>query len=1249
MTKRIFFPENRTKPATEYFDPFLRQAAEKLVEIATQDDSRTLDMSSFTCVVSGNRAKRTLTAYLAKTVGEAIDAKRLDADWIPPDVLLLGETPEKLYDAEKVYGRPLPIANEIAKIYCESRALKTFLTDSRFRNDALALFPVAEGADVAARFEALVADQKNALKLAQTFLSLDQNLANERKNCHDVAEVCQEQGLVNEVKRWRAVGKLHDLYLEELRRCGRFDRNDAREKAIKNGQIGGTEYDRVGNGSRSYFVIGAVDLNQQQKDIFQALEDRVQYWVYAPLSRNGEVENKKENEDSQDAQNPQTSQSSDGPKNTPKSTFKHDFNERPGEFFDEFGCVNPKRWTFDANPTPIIPIPDENVFLVDSPEDQGKAVALLARELSLKEGVETPASADDYERVEAERLVVGAPDLEVVPFVEERMKELGYATIHGEGSPIAQNRVFRVLELFTRYLETRSFDVLGEILRRPDVELWLRRVWNRYELPKASDSKNDDPEEARQREEDAALAADEDDALSEQADYGDPDSNVETEEVDARARWLDDFDEYRETFLPTRVGSRWFKKIDKENSKRNRYYLHLRKASHIIDETLAEFLDKKGSAWLYNSAAKRDKSDAKRDAFDSETDDLDALKIDPTLIGKLLVGNVEYATFQKKRPLAEWTEPIQKLVGAIYPSDVTRPDFDEESQIEGFSKFFRDALDALYRVPSKDERGVPLRDVDVTGAFAIRTLLSEIRGKSVAPTPDQNVVEIQGWLDLLFDDTPYCILTGFNERVVPSTLSGDMFLPNETRKALGLSDASRVFARDAYIAYTLACSRDAFFVVLEKRSLQKDPRLPSRFLFAADDEKIPDRVVRYFGEDGLNNFKNLAKRHDGVPFPQADAKEPTRGESKGFVPPKLNLPPDSPRSWNKDAKGGAFVMNVTDFEKFLGSPYRFFLEKALRLRPATRGANELDAANFGTLAHDVLCEFGKNERIRNATDEYAIFEWLSKRLDERAAESFNDYASPFVRVQIEDLRARLRSFSAWQAKWRKSGYEIREVERSATVELGVDERGRTTKVYGRLDRVDYNPDVDRWIVFDYKTFDSADVGSKNAEREEGGGIKDRLTGATLFTRRVGSVVDKKHRQKVGEGEPNYPSSFAQTYPNEDLDAIFEKRWINLQLPLYRHMLSQIVGQTKDDFDGASLGYVVLTPTDVKAYGAPWTSDELKGADRMARWVVEQIWKICDRGWVDPRETLDGFLPVLCGEKQNFDDFAPITLSYLDEN
>ena len=96
------------------------------------------------------------------------------------------------------------------------------------------------------------------------------------------------------------------------------------------------------------------------------------------------------------------------------------------------------------------------------------------------------------------------------------------------------------------------------------------------------------------------------------------------------------------------------------------------------------------------------------------------------------------------------------------------------------------------------------------------------------------------------------------------------------------------------------------------------------------------------------------------------------------------------------------------------------------------------------------------------------------------------------------------------------------------------------------------------------------------------------------------------------------------------------------------MLNEFVGggKTEIDFDGASLGYVVLGKAGMLASGAPWTSDELKGADHMCRWVVEQIWRICDKGVVDPRETLDGFLPILDGDKRKNDDFAPITLSYL---
>lgn len=1236
MDKRRFFPLDRQALSKE---PFMQQAARELIALAKKNGSRTLDMSQFVCVVPASRAKRTLTAYLVDFVEKEIKGENpaFDADWIPPDVLLLGETPEKLYEPAKIYGTPLQIANDITRTYCESRALRTFLTDPRYSFDANVLFPAPKD-QAKARHAALVADPKDALKLAQTFLNLDQSLANELKNSRDVAKECSKQGFVNEARRWEAVGKLRELYLKEIQRCNRFDRNDARKKAIDSRQIGGSDYDLANGVPRRYFVIGAVDLNRQQKKFFDALGERVQFWVYAPVA----------------------------PPKEKKTDFDVEFETSYSKFFDEYGCVLPERWSLEPDVAPklTLPIPDENVFLVDSPEDQGKAVALLTRELSAKFKNKKPSSADDYDPISAESLTIGAPDLEVVPFVEERMKEIGYATIHGEGTPVVQNRVFRVIELFARYLETRSFDVFGELLRRPDVELWFRRVWDRYELPVASEEKTPDSEEARQRELDDALAADEDAASAEEAESGGDLPNATTVDAQNHVRLIEEFDEYRARFLPTRVGGRWFKVIDENDRNNNRYFLQLRKAAHIIDEALAPFFGEKNAPRLYNTLASRDK----RDSFDAEKGDVDALKIDQNITGRLLVDRVAYSTRQQKRPLAEWAEPIMTLVDAVYPSDVVRPDFDEESQIEGFSKLFRNALDDLYRAPSKDVNGNALEDVEVTGAFAIRILLNEIRGKSVAPTPNQQVVEIQGWLDLLFDDAPACVLTGFNERVVPSTISGDLFLPNDTRKALGLSDASRIFARDAYIAHTLACSRDAFFVVLEKRTLQKDPRIPSRFLFAVDDDDVPARVVRYFGDDALKNFKDLERRHmnaagnEFIPFrPTAteetakNASTPSSAQTSADLtrPPVLTLPDNSPYSWpkprNDEKSSDAFAMNVTDFEKFLHSPYRYFLEKARRLVPAPSASNELDAAEFGTLAHEVLSEFGRDESVKDSTNERQIYSWLSKRLDEHAAKATNDYTSPFVRVQIENLRARLRSFAAWQAKWRESGYRIIEFEQNYNVDvkelrLGqtTDSRIAATKIVGRVDRVDYNENERRFFVFDYKTFDDAKSGSKKEIESP----ISHSSGAFLLTSRLGSTLDQKHRRNVRDGESNCPSSFSQTYPNEDLDAIFKKRWFNLQLPLYRHFLAPKAAEKNA---AIFLGYIVLTPTKVHALGAPWTSDELRGADYMCRWVVEQIWRICDKGLVDPRETLDGFLPVLDGAKQKYDDFAPITLSYLDAN
>ncbi|MGI6402152.1 MAG: PD-(D/E)XK nuclease family protein [Thermoguttaceae bacterium] len=1254
MGKRVFFPRDVANAKSV---PFLQSVAQRLIELAA-DGSNALNMARYACILPGRRAIRTFEAYLIRAVYEGVNAGRFDPDWTPPALLQLGEAPEKLYD------QPRRLANSLTSLCCENRALHALLTGKRAENGknkgllrdeeltfhATNLF--AKGsANPTQRLQELAANTQRSFKLAQAMLALDQELADERKTWRDVANVCEARGLVDERRRWQALGALRELYREELEKCDRLDRNDAREMAIREGLIGNSLFDSVGDERREYFVIGAVDLNRQQKDVFNALGDRVEYWIYAPTA---------------------------SATNLPSTSFERYFSERPEEFFDEFGCVVPQRWdpALDQDRVQFtLPIPDENIFQVDSPEEQGEAVALLTRELSWRHEA---SDAQDYAPVEPEQLTIGAPDAEVVPFIEDKMKELGYQTIHGEGSPATQNRVYRTLELIADYLETRSYDVLGEILRRPDVERWLCRVWDQVELPNS----RSDADSTLQRELDEAAQADADAQAAEELESG---GRLGESAVPISGElWLRDYDDYRSTFLPTRVDGHWFFKRDEdaddENSKswrshkRAKYYFNLRKATYILDGALKDVLwgqnpenGVPGKHGFIESTKLRNIAPnvTQRSGVDAEHAPVEEMKFDAEDfdIERLsLSGNVEYSTYQVSRPLHEWTDFIAGLAQAIYGKQIVegaQGSREEEAQISGFFTYLKRALDALDEVPSLRSGAE-----DVTGSYAIRVVLSEISRRSIPPTPGSEVVEIQGWLDLLFDDAPYCVLTGFNEGIVPSTRSSDLFLPNEMRKALGISDAAQVFARDAYLAYTLAQSRAGFFVVFGKRSLQKDPRTPSRLLFATDEEDVPARVVKYFGSTGVENFEELRRRHKDRPFPRQQDHQPAERDGVDFQAPTIRLHDATPLAISVNKSDGKFVMNVTDFERFLQSPYRYFLRKYVRLNPAPQDLNELDAASFGTIAHDVLRDFGKNETVRDSRDENIIFSWLSKRLDERAALAFNDYSSPFVRVQIEELRARLRSFSAWQAQWRDQGFRIARVEDAAffkVAELGDLYGGARKKnvddseIFGRIDRIDRNDHTGQWYVFDYKTFDSAQTGrsdggrrDKNEKDNDGEQAANKRVDfietntMTLLSSNPNNAVDLRHRGRMN------PDAQLPVALGKNFSECSEKRWTNLQLPLYRRLFAKIVDAPPEN---ATLGFIVLTPSDVQAYGAPWTQEELAYADATGYWVVSKIWEFFEKtGRVDPNAVLDEFLPVLdLNDVPYFDDFASITRSYLDEN
>ncbi len=409
---------------------------------------------------------------------------------------------------------------------------------------------------------------------------------------------------------------------------------------------------------------------------------------------------------------------------------------------------------------------------------------------------------------------------------------------------------------------------------------------------------------------------------------------------------------------------------------------------------------------------------------------------------------------------------------------------------------------------------------------SITLLLQQLASEEIPPLPDDQAIELLGWLELPLDEAPALIVTSFNEGYVPKSVNSDLFLPNTLRQKLGLLDNARRYARDAYALSVLNASRDELTLIAGRHTGDNDPLVPSRLAFATDDETIAARALAFFKPADAT----------AVPPDFRGAEKPSEAPPQLVVrkPPALAEP--------------LTTVSVTAFRSYLACPYRFYLRHVLGLTSVDDEAEELDAPTFGNVIHEVLRLFGQDD-VRTSTDAVRIRRFLTQAALRHMEQTFGDRRPPAVDVQTAQLIERLSAFAQWQADWSSQGWQIKHVEASCAdppAELQVDEQRRIL-LRGRIDRIDHHPGTDEWAVFDYKTSDTA------------------------------KPPDKTHRRS--------------------------KEWIDLQLPLYRHLIHSLgISQP------VKLGYIVL-PKDVSKVGALWADwDEptLAEADEVAMQVAEAI-------------------------------------------
>jgi len=369
-----------------------------------------------------------------------------------------------------------------------------------------------------------------------------------------------------------------------------------------------------------------------------------------------------------------------------------------------------------------------------------------------------------------------------------------------------------------------------------------------------------------------------------------------------------------------------------------------------------------------------------------------------------------------------------------------------------------------------------------------RRLASEV----LYPEHEVGDLELCGWLELPWEDTPRLILTGMNDHAVPESTVGHAYLPDSARKVLGIPHNEDRFARDAYFLTFMIESRRGLGGWVEllfgSHSLSGNPLRPSRLLFQCPIEDLPKRTQRL--------FQGTA----------ASVASPAREQGFRLLPEAL---PADHRARTK--------LSASAMRTYLLCPFRYYLKQGLRMESVTPSQGELEARDFGTILHDTL-EALATAREATATIPAKITAFFHAELDRQIERRYGARLPVPLVIQREAARNRLRWWAEIEAAQRREGWQILETEvafGSETWPFEIDDM----VIRGRIDRIEEHPEHGIRVI-DFKT------GNYKGKRH---------------------VAADSHLNALKKSES--PDDFEPWSLHEDESGKIW-RWTDLQLPLY---------------------------------------------------------------------------------------------------
>ena len=446
----------------------------------------------------------------------------------------------------------------------------------------------------------------------------------------------------------------------------------------------------------------------------------------------------------------------------------------------------------------------------------------------------------------------------------------------------------------------------------------------------------------------------------------------------------------------------------------------------------------------------------------------------PTTIGKKWFTPSSISWRVKNKPLIELHEKVWGLFSSVLDSS--------QQSVTNWSSIIRELLLTLYDDQELDRQSrrlfslkaifsaldtidiLPIFVVNSIGGVKIGTvfdlILDELKSVSIPEYPNQEAVDIVGWLESMTDDAPCLFVVGMDSTLLDASTKSKAFLPDSLREELELETSAVKLARDTHAVSAMLHSRmkhGHLGWIVSRRTADGDPLTPNPLLLRCDkNEQLAKRSLTMVVELGADS-------------PSVPPRFLQTSDSKSCS--ALTLPDPAVMCVEPIKR-----MSVTAFKDYIACPYRFWLRRVLKLGEERDDVQELDYALFGSLVHGALELFGKDATIKDSTDSKAIHDFLLNSVDVVVEGLFGKYPLPTVSVQAEMAKQRMKEFSLLQAKHRKKGWKIVGIEEKE--EIKFSDGDDPFIVAGKIDRIDKHEDG-RVLVLDYKT------GTTSAEKAHG--------------------------------------------------------------------------------------------------------------------------------------------------------------------